>query len=1183
LKKFLLFDIRKFFYYVFDMYSRTYPVCLTLIATVALSSANATTWTVTSTSDSESDTMSLPYAMLQAVAGDTIDCFNIAGLTITLTKSLPALSQSTLTIQNSGSPVTINGSGTYSAFQVAAGAISISNFTLASCASKGGVGGVGTYGGGGGAGGGAGLYIHDGSNVTVSGVTFTGNTATGGAGGNAGTGGCGGGGGGFGGGVGGASAATTGGGGGGGFSNGGAGGAGAVAGSTGIFLGGGGGGGGSAAGGGAKNQGTLNPANQFSGGTSGATLGGGGGAGDAAAGASAATINGENGGSGIGADTNFGGGGGGGAGAATGQGGSGTAGGGGGGAMTTGTGGNGGFGGGGGGGQTPGTGGFGGGGSGGTTAGSTGFGGGIGGTGTTAGGGGGAAMGGAIFVGNKAVLQVEKNGLISGNTATGGAAGTGGNAFAGTAYGPDLFIQSGGTVNFNLTTGNLTISTPIQSDIGAGGGTGGGLSLQGTMTLTLTGSNTYTGGTTITSGTLAISSDQALGNSSFGLTIANGTLQATQAFSSARSISLTGAATLDTRGDAITLSGNITGPGSFSIIDSTNTGSTVNLSGTNNYSGGTSIGAKMTLLGTTSSLQGNIALQASTSTVTFNQTSNGTYSGVLSGAGILNIAGTSGTMQITGNSTGFTGPVNVSSGKTLQIDGSLANASLVTVPSGATLIGTGTVGTTQNSGTISPGDSGGAGTLSFNGTLTLMASSQLQIAVPSAGSSGLIQVSGTAALNGSVLFNTAATGFYGFSKSYLFLSSAGLGGTTFSSYSFTNPNFMGTVTYSSTNAYLTLTNATPFLGFPFYTANERHVGNYLDDLNATGVISPFVVDVVNSMDGFTVAEINNALDQMHPAIYSALVGGLQPSVGGQILSLFHRRPYLTCGCREDRRIWVVPMGNWLKEGNLGEQTAYQAQTRGLVAGYDKALGENWVLGGGAAWNEASLLWQRNRGTGTVHKYLGAIYSDFFMECYSNQSFYCGFSFYGGLDDNNIERHIEISTYNLHASGHFYSLDLGGQFSTAYLFGTPNCLLYPYANGDFFYFRGRKISEKGASALDLDINPYITTTVRCESGLGLQVQDTNWDETICVAPMFELGWAMELPIDRPAFHCRFAGMPFGFEAKGWDHTFQMFTIDAGLKITIHGFVINGEYRSEMALDGRDNFWDQRGNLSLEYTW
>jgi hypothetical protein len=1216
------------------------------IATAMLCfSAYATTWTVNTTSDDPTlgntgmATGSLPFCILNAAASDTIDCHTIAPATITLMQSLPALRQ-TITITGDSSNqqvVTIAGGGNFSAFQIAAGtSTTISNFVMQNCKSIGGAGGSGEYGGGGGAGGGAGLYLHKGVTATVNTLTFMGNQAVGGAGGAATAGiGSGGGGGGFEGGAGGAGNGATGGGGGGSFSNGGSGGSGAV-GASGVFFGGGGGGGGTFSGGGAFNGPVAQPTNLYAGGTSGAGLGGGGGAGAGGGGVNATGANGTNGGIGIGSDTVFGGGGGGGGGGGSGQ--------------TGGTGGTGGFGSGGGGGQgTPGKGGFGGGGGAGMTAGgSTVFGGGVGGTGTPSNGGGGAGMGGAIFVGNGAVLQINDGMSISGNGngVMGGAAGTGGGGAApGGASGPDIFLQSGGTLNFNLVTSSLTISSAIASDNGAGGGSGGGLTLQGMQTLTLTGTNTYTGGTTVTSGTLAINSDSALGAPTFALNIGPGTLQTTQAFTIAHPISLTGAAVLDTLAHNITISSIITGSGPFSISDSTDTGSSVTLSGANTYTGETKVGDKMTLIGTTTSLQGNISVQNASSSVIFNQAfagtysgvvkgpgsltaegggtvtlrgantysggtninagttligdttslqgnivlaaanstltfdqgnRSGTYSGVLSGSGTLNIS--SGTVPMTGSSPGFTGTANVLSGAVFQLDGSIANASLTNVMSGGTLIGTGTTGNVQSSGTISPGDTGGTGTINVGGTLTLAPSSNVNIGVVGT-SSGLIQVTGNAMLNGNITFTTTSTGFLGFGATYLVLSSAGLSGTMFTTTTFVNSAFTGTVTYTATDVFLNYMNTTPFANFPFATANERHVGEYLDALSAAGVINPALVAIVNSMNGFNNSQINDALDQMHPAIYSALIGGRQPSVGGQLLSLFHRRPYIPCGCsKQDYRIWAVPMGNWLREGNLGEQTAYEAQTRGVVAGFDKAIGENWVFGVGAAWNESDMLWQKNRGFGHVHEYVGSVYTDYMIDC-----FYCGISVYAGFEDNNITRHIQFSTNNVNANGHFNSIDTGGQFSAAYLFGAPSLFLYPYANVDYFYFHGDAFTETGAGALDLQIETHTSSTMRMESGIGLQCQDSNWDETICVSPAFELGWAMELPIDRPAYHARFVGEPFGFEAKGWDHTFQMFTVDAALAIKIYGFTLSGEYRTEMALEGRDNFWDQRCNLTLEYTW
>lgn len=126
----------------------------------------------------------------------------------------------------------------------------------------------------------------------------------------------------------------------------------------------------------------------------------------------------------------------------------------------------------------------------------------------TAGGGGGASLGGAIFIPNDGSLSIVDC-TFSGSSVTpssggtaegGGVAGTGGQAL-----GADIFLMSGGTLNFNLTS-NLTLENPIEGDQGAGGGstTAGGLIKSGPALLNLPGANTYTGLTNVEAGELHI-------------------------------------------------------------------------------------------------------------------------------------------------------------------------------------------------------------------------------------------------------------------------------------------------------------------------------------------------------------------------------------------------------------------------------------------------------------------------------------------------------------------------------------------------------------------------------------------------------------------------------------------------------------------------------------------------------
>lgn len=480
----------------------------------------AQTRIVNSTSNDALATGTLPYWLLNADNGDIIDCSAIQGQSISLTSSLPAITKS-YTINGAG--ITINGNNLYQAFQIAEGTVVIQNVTVQNAISKGGNGGNGYSGGGGGVGGGGAIYIHGGTNVTLTDSTLRNNIAQGGNGGDGDNNGIagGGGGGGFNGGNGGDALTISTGGGGGSHSNGGNGGSDtSINGSNGIYYGGGGGGGGNnflISGG---NGGNASPNGNFQGGNQSSGNGGGGAGnsqdGESATGSLSAGTPGD-GGYGIGTDFLFGGGGGGGCASESsnpGGGGIGAAGGGGSNISIGGAGGILGGGGGGSGGTTGGAGGFGAGGGGSTSGGIGGgnfnAGGGNGGSDSTgnAGGGGGSGLGGAIFIQSDSTLTIMDAQQISNNNAVAGTKGSSNTlnldyipAEDGKAMGQDIFVRETGTIIFNLSN-TLSISTPIEGDQTNGPNTNGGLQKIGNGILNLNGANTYSGTTTVNAGIL---------------------------------------------------------------------------------------------------------------------------------------------------------------------------------------------------------------------------------------------------------------------------------------------------------------------------------------------------------------------------------------------------------------------------------------------------------------------------------------------------------------------------------------------------------------------------------------------------------------------------------------------------------------------------------------------------------
>jgi autotransporter-associated beta strand protein len=350
------------------------------------------------------------------------------------------------------------------------------------------------------------------------------------------------------------------------------------------------------------------------------------------------------------------------------------------------------------------------------------------------------------------------SGTYTGNmTGTGGVniTGTGTVIFAGTnTYTGGTTVDSGtlqGTTS--SLTGTITNNSNLvfnQSFTGTYSGvitSTGGVTVSGPGTVIFTGANNYTGGTTIAGGTL-----QGNTTSLTGTMTNNGRLIFDQAAGG-------------TFAGPITGTGNVVKQGAGTLV----------LTGTNTYSGGTTVSAG-TLEGTTANVQGNIV---NDSLVRFNQATTGTYGGSMSGSGGVNVTG-GGVYVFTGTNT-YSGGTTVDSGElrgtTSSLQGNIANNSEVTFNQGFTgayggvisgtgavnITGTGTVAFT-GANTYSGGTTVSAGTL--QGTTTSLQGSILNNANVRFVNNVTGTFNGTISGTGGVNINGAGTVAFGTDQTY---------------------------------------------------------------------------------------------------------------------------------------------------------------------------------------------------------------------------------------------------------------------------------------------------------------------------------------------------------------------------------------------------------------------------------
>ncbi|MGE6791666.1 autotransporter domain-containing protein [Pseudomonas guineae] len=387
--------------------------------------------------------------------------------------------------------------------------------------------------------------------------------------------------------------------------------------------------------------------------------------------------------------------------------------------------------------------------------------------------------------------------------------------------------------------------------------------------------------------------------------------------------------------------GGVIADGTGSGLTSLNvTSGTTTLTGANTYSGGTTVSGG-TLQGSSTSLQGNILNNAM---VNFEQATDGTYAGVMSGTGSLSKTG-AGALTLSGTNT-YSGATLVNGGL-LTVNGSIAN-SAVTLSSGGRLGGTGTFGSMiVNDGVLAPGNS--IGTQTVNGNLTLSGASTYEVETDPAGSSSdLVQVNGVANLGGQVRHVGESGTYLPFSTYTILSATGGFAGSSFagvtSDFAFLTPS----LTYDLNNVYLNLQRNNTAVADLAQSRNQLATAGALDSLPAGGALQVALL-------GLKTNEVPDALNALSGEVYASTAGALLQNSQAFSNSLLQRSGRLLDESqRSALPLWIETQGATRR--NDGDSNSAEATQRGgsVAVGGELAMPNDWILGGAFRYGDHRL-------------------------------------------------------------------------------------------------------------------------------------------------------------------------------------------------------------------------------------
>ena len=452
----------------------------------------------------------------------------------------------------------------------------------------------------------------------------------------------------------------------------------------------------------------------------------------------------------------------------------------------------------------------------------------------------------------------------------------------------------------------------------------GGITVDGGSTLLLTGTQggTVTTGTT---GTFQIGNGGTTGTFTGNL-VDNGTLVVNHSDAYTFGGALTGAGTIVKQGAGQLVFGSgyaFTGTttiqgGSIKLTAPVAATTELDVEGSGQLDLSGSAQRVAELAGASSAASVNIAGGSLTDT----QATDTSFAGALVGNGSFTKAGT-GKLTFTGTST-YTGPTTINGG-TLSVNGSIVSP--VTVATGGTLGGTGTVGTTTitSGGTYAPGNS--IGTQTVNGNVTFAAGSTFAVEANAAGQADRVNATGTATLQGGTVAVNAAAGTYNNLTSYTILTAAGgVSGqfaSTTSNLAFLSPS----LAYSANAVTLTLARNDVTFGSVGQNGNQVAVGNAISGLGVNNALYRALLPL-------TVTGARSALAGLSGEIYASETAVLADS-GKRLREAVLDRASVT---GDGIALWVDGIRNLADSRNQSVHAPVSTDRLGTVGGVEYGMG-----------------------------------------------------------------------------------------------------------------------------------------------------------------------------------------------------------------------------------------------------
>jgi autotransporter family porin len=357
----------------------------------------------------------------------------------------------------------------------------------------------------------------------------------------------------------------------------------------------------------------------------------------------------------------------------------------------------------------------------------------------------------------------------------------------------------------------------------------------------------------------------------------------------------------------------------------------------------------------------------------------------------------------------------------------------------------------------------------------------------------------------------------------------------------------------------------------------RGAAKVLDSFVNSGITGNDIDKVTTALGKLSSKQVSDAVAETLPLLVAGTTGLASNTMRGTNRVIQSRQASnrgLSSGDEflVDKAVWLKPVGSWSRQQERNGVSGYDADSYGFVGGIDGEITPSSRLGFALSYMNTDVdgNGSASGNSADIDAYQLIAYGSHDLTQFENVE--VSWQADVGLNKNDSKRYIGFMNRKATADYDSYAAHVGAGIGKRFQL-TEQSLIMPSLRADYAYIKDESYTEKGAGALNLDVD-----SVNAEELILMAQVEANyqWNEKTSLSTTLGVGY--DVINDDTSLTASYTGGGAAFTTEGMDPSPWLARAGVGATMSLNDMT---ELTASYDLEGREDFLNQTASVNMRW--